>query len=179
MATLALAATVIGAAGTAISAITTANQQRSAAKARQVQGEQDLAAQKTLLRRQLGEAAVSASASGLLGGSFDAVFTSQAIADANFLGQIKQRTDFEVKSLKNAAKSTLLTGAIGAGTQLAGGIAGARQAKEGIASARAARERFLKARPGSRLRPGTNPFGPNRGTSGTQAQLNIFSQTGF
>lgn len=179
MATLALAATIIGAAGTAISAVTTANQQRSAAKARQVQGEQELSAQKTLLRRQMGEAAVSASASGLLGGSFDQVFTAQATADANFLGQMQQRTDFEVKSLKNAAKSTLLTGFIGAGAELAGGIAKHKLGKQEKEAADKARRDKLKLTPGSRLRPGRNPFGPNEGTSGTQAQLNIFSQTGF
>ena len=121
MASLAIASLVIGAAGTAISAIAQANALRGQARARQVEGEQELLSQKRQLRQELGQAAVSVGASGLLGGSFANVFESQAIEDAEFLGRIKQRTDFDVSNLKRQATVTLITGLIGAGAQAAKG----------------------------------------------------------
>ena len=101
---------VIGAAGTAISAIAQANALRGQARARQVEGEQELLSQKRQLRQELGLSAASVGASGLFGGSFADVFESQAIEDAEFLGRIKQRTDFDVASLKRQATVTLVTG---------------------------------------------------------------------
>lgn len=126
MAPLAIAAAAIGAASSAISAISQANALRGQARARQVEGEQELLSQKRQLRQELGLSAVSVGASGLLGGSFADVFESQAIEDAEFLGRIKQRTDFDVANLKSQARSTLITGFIGASAQAAGGIAGAK-----------------------------------------------------
>lgn len=123
MAPLLIVAAVVGAAGTAISSIAQANALRSQASARQVEGEQELLSQKRRLRQELGLSAVEAGASGFLGGSFANVFESQAILDAEFLGQIKQRTDFDVANLKQQSRTTLITGLIGAGAQAAGGIA--------------------------------------------------------
>lgn len=126
MAPLAIVAIVATAAGQAVSAIAQSNALRGQARARQIEGEQDLLASRRQLRQELGEAAVSAGASGLLGSSFTGVFESQAILDAEFLGQIKQRTDFDVANLKQQAKVTLITGLVGAAASAAGGIAGAK-----------------------------------------------------
>lgn len=136
MAPLAIAAVVVTAAAQAMSAIAQSNALRGQARARQIEGEQDLLASKRQLRQELGEAAVSAGASGLLGSSFAGVFESQAILDAEFLGQIKQRTDFDVENLKRAAKVTLITGLVGAAASAAGGIAGAKGSAATLASAR-------------------------------------------
>lgn len=179
MAQAALVGMILGVVGELVTGITQSNQLRSQAKARKVARDQELAAQKSLLRKELGKSAVSASASGLLGGSFEQVFTAQAIADANFLGQIKQRADFEIDSLKNAAKGSLISGLFLAGTGAVKSFAGAQQNATQANAASAQRRQLLQANPNSRLKPGRNPFGPNTGRSGTQAQRNIFSQTGF
>lgn len=176
---MAVAAAVIAAVGITVSAITKANEQRSQAKARQVAGDQDLSAQKSLLRRQLGESAVSASASGLLGGSFDSVFTSQAIADAQFLGQIQQRTDFEVKSLKNAARSTLLVGFLSAASTVAGGVAGGKQAGAQADAASRQGSKMSAVRTGQPSR-GVNIFGSGRAPGARFANTGGTSfRTGF
>lgn len=135
MAPLAIAAVVIGAAGTAISAIAQANALRGQAEARKVEGEQELLSSKRQLRQELGQAAVGVGASGLLGSSFAGVFESQAIEDAEFLGRIKQRTDFDVANLKRQAKVTLITGLIGAASQAAGGVAGVKTGQAQLGSA--------------------------------------------
>lgn len=137
-----IAATVIGAAGTAISSIAQANALRGQAKARQIEGEQELLSQKRRLRQELGLAAVRVGASGLLGGSFSEVFESQAIEDAEFLGRIKQRTDFDVANLKRQSRIVLATGLIGAGAQAGVGIAGAKATQANIAAAEERRNIF-------------------------------------
>lgn len=171
MAPLFIAAAVAGAVGTAISAIAQANALRGQARARQIEGEQELLSSKRQLRQELGQAAVNVGASGLLGGSFADVFESQAILDAEFLGQIKQRTDFDVASLKRAATTTLVTGLIGAGAQAAVGAAGAKAGQARIASAEAQRVSVLRANPNSRLRPGRNIFGSNSGSIARKSGL--------
>ena len=108
---------LIGAAGQAVSSIAQANALRGEASARQTEGDQALLSAKRVLRQELGEDAVRVGASGLLGGSFAGVFESQAIEDAEFLGRMKQRTDFDVSNLKQQSKLTLITGLIGAGVQ--------------------------------------------------------------
>lgn len=165
MASLALASAVIGAAGTAISAISKANALRAQARARQIEGEQELLSSKRLLRQELGEQAVAAGASGLLGSSFAGVFESQAIEDAEFLGRIKQRTDFDVANLKRQSKLTLITGAIGVGAQAAGGVARVRGQEARVAAAEEQRVALLRASPGSRLVPGGNIFGAKGGST--------------
>lgn len=126
MASLAIAAVVIGVAGQAISAISQANALRGEARTRKIEGEQELLSSKRLLRQELGQAAVAVGASGLLGSSFANVFESQAIEDTEFLGRIKQRTDFDVENLKRQAKITLVTGLLKAGAQGVGGVARAK-----------------------------------------------------
>ena len=138
MSSIAMASVVIAAAGTAISAIAQANALRGQARARQVEGEQELSSSRRLLRQELGQAAVDVGASGLLGSSFASVFESQAIEDAEFLGRIKQRTDFDVANLKRQAKITLITGLISAGASAAGGIAGAKTNQALLAAAQRA-----------------------------------------
>lgn len=130
-----IAAVVLVAVGSAISAIAKANALRAEARARQIEGEQELLSSRRQLRQELGQAAVSVGASGLLGSSFANVFQSQAIEDAEFLGRIKQRTDFDVASLRKASKVALITGLIGAGAQAFGGIAGVRQGQGQVAFA--------------------------------------------
>ena len=164
-------ALVIGVAGTAISAIAQANALRGQARARQVEGEQELLSQKRQLRQELGQAAVDVGASGLLGGSFANVFESQAIEDAEFLGRIKQRTDFDVSNLKRQATVTLITGLIGAGAQAVAGGAQVKAGQARIASAERQRVAFLRANPNSRLRPGRNIFGANTGSIARKGQL--------
>ncbi len=165
MASIAIVAAVVGAAGTAISSIAQANALRGQAKARQIEGDQELLSQKRQLRQELGVSAVEVGASGLFGGSFANVFESQAILDAEFLGQIKQRTDFDVANLKRQSKLTLITGLIGAGTQAAGGIAGAKGQQARIGAAETQRTALLKANPNSRVVPGGNIFGSRGGSS--------------
>lgn len=115
---MAMAAPILEAAGAMISGITKFNELQSQRRARQEQGAQELASQKALLRRQQGEQIVGAFSSGLTGGSFGEVFTAQAVEDAQFLGRIAQRTEFEQKSLKHAAQSTLFGSFIEAGSSL-------------------------------------------------------------
>ena len=162
---LLIASVVIGAAGTAISAITQANALRGQARARQIEGEQELLSSKRQLRQELGQAAVSVGASGLLGSSFANVFESQAIEDAEFLGRIKQRTDFDVANLKRQATITLITGLTSAAASAAGGIAGARldQAQLKAAELAATREAIARGRQ-------TNVFSPTSppGLSGSR-----------
>lgn len=146
MAPLAIAAIAATAAGQAVSAIAQSNALRGQARARQIEGEQDLLASRRQLRQELGEAAVSAGASGLLGSSFTGVFESQAILDAEFLGQIKQRTDFDVANLKQQAKVTLITGLVGAAASAAGGIAGAKGDQAVLEAARGTAARASEAR---------------------------------
>ena len=143
MASLAIAAVVIGAAGTAISAIAQANALRGQAKARQIEGEQELLSSRRQLRQELGQAAVSVGASGLLGSSFANVFESQAIEDAEFLGRIKQRTDFDVANLKRQAKITLVTGLISAGAQGVGEVAEAKFRQAQLDAAKAGRRNIF------------------------------------
>lgn len=164
MASIAIVAAVVGAAGTAVSAIAQANALRGQARARQVEGEQELLSQKRRLRQELGLAAVQVGASGLLGGSFSEVFESQAIEDAEFLGRIKQRTDFDVANLKRQSKIVLATGLIGAGAQAAGGVAGARADQARIDALETQRVALLRANPNSRVLPGRNIFGSNTGS---------------
>jgi hypothetical protein len=158
MASLAIASVVIAAAGTAISAIAQANALRGQARARQVEGEQELLSSRRQLRQELGQAAVDVGASGLLGSSFANVFESQAIEDAEFLGRIKQRTDFDVASLKRQATITLVTGLISAGAGAAGGIAQARTDKATLEAAERATARQATQRAAARKRFG-NIFG--------------------
>lgn len=126
MAPLAIAAAVIGGAGMAISAISQAGALRGQAKARQIEGEQELQSARRQLRQELGLLAVGIGGSGLLGSSFSNVFESQIIEDAEFLGRIKQRTDFDVANLKRQARITMVTGLITAGAATTGGLAGAK-----------------------------------------------------
>lgn len=136
MAPLAIVGIALAAVGGIVSSISKANALRSEAELRQIEGNQELLSQKRQLRQELGLSAVSAGASGLFGGSFADVFESQAIEDARFLGIIKQRTDFDVASLRQQAKSTLITGIFLAGTNTV--ISGARfsQSKDEAAAAR-------------------------------------------
>lgn len=126
MAPLAIAAAVVSGAGMAISAISQAGALRGQAKARQIEGDQELQQARRQLRQELGLLAVGAGGSGLLGSSFANVFESQAIEDAEFLGRIKQRTDFDVANLKRQARVTMVTGLVSAGAATAGGLAGAK-----------------------------------------------------
>ncbi len=171
MASIAIAAAVVGAAGQAISAISKANALRQESRLRQLEGEQELATSKKQLRQELGLRAVEAGASGLLGSSFANVFESQAIEDASFLGRIKQRTDFDVASLKSAARSTLISGLISAGASAAGGIASAKSSQAQLKFATGSASRQLEQRAAQR-RTGniftssaptsTGPFGLRR-----------------
>ena len=163
MAPLLIASVVIGAAGTAISAIAQANALRGQARARQVEGEQELLSQKRQLRQELGLSAVSVGASGLFGGSFADVFESQAIEDAEFLGRIKQRTDFDVANLKRQATVTLVTGLLGAGAQAAGGVAGVKAGKTRVEAAERAAARSANVFSTARSRSGQ--IAPRRGST--------------
>ena len=154
MAPLLIASIVIGAAGTAISAIAQANALRGQARARQVEGEQELLSQKRQLRQELGLSAASVGASGLFGGSFADVFESQAIEDAEFLGRIKQRTDFDVANLKRQATVTLVTGLLGAAGQAGKGVAGAKADKARVEAAERAALRDTIARESQRRKKG-------------------------
>ncbi len=165
MASIAIVAAVVGAAGTAISSIAQANALRGQARARQVEGDQELLSQKRQLRQELGLSAVEVGASGLFGGSFANVFESQAILDADFLGQIKQRTDFDVANLKSQSRLTLITGLIGAGTQVAGGVGQFKSIKAQEEFLNNQRTSLLRANPNSRVVPGGNIFGRRGGTS--------------
>lgn len=164
MASLAIATIVIGTAGI-ISSIAQASALRGQAKARQVEGQQELLSARRQLRQELGQAAVEVGASGLLGSSFANVFESQAIEDAEFLGRIKQRTDFDVANLKRQAKVTLITGLIGAGVFSAVGIAKARLNKAQLQAAERAASREAIARGARR-----NVFSPTSpaGLSGSR-----------
>lgn len=133
---LLIAAAVVGGTGIAISTIAQANALRGEAEAREVEGKQELLSSKRQLRQELGQAAVAVGASGLLGSSFADVFESQAIEDAEFLGRIKQRTDFDVANLKRQAKITLVTGLTSAVATTAGGIAGAKGVQAQLESAK-------------------------------------------
>lgn len=147
----------LAAAGEAIGAISQSNAFRGQADARREQGRQELDIARRQLRRDVGQQAVEAAASGLLTSSFANVFDSQAIEDAQFLGRIRQQTEFEVENLRRQSTSALIGGAFGAGTSLLAGFA-QKQAQE------AAVRLTKKANPGGGLRPGRNPFGPNLGT---------------
>lgn len=163
MASLAVAAIVAATAGKAISAIAQANALRGEAEARGVEGAQELLSAKRQLRQELGQAAVGAGASGLLGSSFANVFESQAIEDAEFLGQIQQRTSFDVANLKRAARVTLVTGLLGAGATAAGGIAGAKADKARVEAAQRTADRNNIFRSGARQALGRQPA--RRGSS--------------
>ena len=158
MASLAIAAVVVGAAGTAISAIAQASALRGEAEARKVEGEQELLSSRRLLRQELGQAAVRVGASGLLGSSFASVFESQAIEDAEFLGRIKQRTDFDVANLKRQAKITLITGLISAGAEGVSGVAGVKADQARLAAAQRAVDLQAAANVKSRAKPRGNIF---------------------
>lgn len=175
MASLAIAAIVVGSAGIAINAIASANALRGQAKAREIEGEQDLLASRRQLRQELGQDAVSAGASGLLGSSFVNVFESQAILDAEFLGQIKQRTDFDVENLKRQAKVTLITGLTSAAATAAGGVAGAQADKAALGAAEREAARQSAARSAATRTPG-NIFGSflNRATQPRRARTATF-----
>lgn len=147
----------VKAAGQAIGAISQSNALRAQADARKAQGRQELDLARRQLRRDIGQQAVEAAASGLRTSSFTNVFDSQAIEDAQFLGRIRQQTAFDTQNLRRQATSELIGGAFDVGTSLLAGF-GQQQAQK--AAVRAAK----KATPGARLRPGRNIFGPNRGT---------------
>ena len=159
-----IAAVVFLVAGKAISAIAQASALRGQAQARQVEGEQELLSARRQLRQELGQAAVEVGASGLLGSSFADVFESQALEDAEFLGRIKQRTDFDVLNLKRQAKVTLITGLIGAGASAAGGVAGIKSdnAKLAALERAATREAIARGRRRNILSP-TSPTGRSSG----------------
>lgn len=157
-----IAAAIVLAIGATLSTIAQANALRGQARARQVEGEQELSTRKRQLRQELGLSSVSAGASGLLGSSFSDVFESQAIEDAEFLGRIKQRTDFDVANLERQATVTLITGLIGAAGQALGGISSAKGQQARVASLEAQRTALLRATPESRLVPGGNIFGSGR-----------------
>lgn len=169
MATLGVIATVIAGAGQAISAISSANAQRADARARQIEGDQELLTQRRLLRQELGQAAVGVGASGLLGSSFADVFESQAIIDSEFLGRIKQRTDFDVANLKASARSTLATGLIGAGASAVGGVAQARGIQERVGAAGREAARKIPSRGNIFSKGGGDPLGlgPRRARTAT------------
>lgn len=158
MAAIGIVAAVVAAAGKAMSAIAQSNALRGQARAREIEGEQDLLASRRQLRQELGQQAVEAGASGLLGSSFNDVFESQAILDAEFLGQIKQRTDFDVENLKRQAKVTLTTGLIGAAASAAGGIAGAKGSSAALGAAGREAGRQEDARAAASRPPPTGVF---------------------
>lgn len=159
---LAIIAAVGAIVGGIASSIAQSNALRREARQRILEGEQELLASQRQFRQELGQDVVAAGGSGLLGASFSAVFESQAVLDAEFLSQLKQRTDFDVKSLRSQAKSALLIGILSAGQKGAQGIASARQ---GAAERRAARDRQARI-------SGLNAAQQAPGTSG-----NIFSKT--
>lgn len=133
---LAIVAVVAGAVGGVLSSISKANALRSEAAARRVEGEQELLIAKRQLRQELGQQAVEAGGSGLLGASFAGVFESQAILDAELLGQIQQRTEFDVANLKRLASATMFIGITSAGQAAAQGIGEARGRRAAVESAR-------------------------------------------
>ena len=146
MAPLAIVGIALAAVGGIVSSISKANALRSEAELRQIEGKQELLSQKRQLRQELGQSAVASGASGLFGGSFADVFESQAIEDAEFLGRIKQRTDFDVASLKRQATVTLVTGLLGAAGQAGKGVAGAKADKARVEAAERAALRDASAR---------------------------------
>lgn len=150
MAPLAIVAAVVAAAGEIVSSIANSNALRSQAKARKEEGAQALLSSKRQLDQELGQSLVGAGASGLLGSSFAGVFDSQAIEDAEFLGRIKQRTDFDVASLKQQARQTLLTGIFLAGSGASKSLIGAKSGQEQVGAARREAGRQGEARAGQR-----------------------------
>lgn len=117
-----LVAAGIQAAGQLIQAGSQASALRRQAGARIEAGERDLAVAGRQVRRDIGQQAVEAAASGLLTTSFTDVFDSQAIEDANFLGSIRQQIEFDVENLRRQKRTALIGGAIGAGTAIIGGF---------------------------------------------------------
>ena len=140
---------IVGVVAAAVGGIASAAAQSSAlrrqASQRKLEGEQELLAARRRVRQELGQDLVAAGGSGLLGSSFDDVFQSQAILDAEFLSQIKQRTDFDVSALKSQAKNTLLVGVLSAGASAFSGIAGARQGAAQLKATRDLQSRISSA----------------------------------
>ncbi len=164
MAPLATAAIAINALGIIIGGVSQANALRAQASQRSREGERELEHEKRRLRREFGQQAVEAGASGLLGESFTSVFDAQAIEDAQFLTSIKQRTSNEVAALRSAATGTLIKTGIGAGSSLLSGFAGMRQAQRQAKGASDLRRAILQSTAEARILPGRNIFGAGRGT---------------
>lgn len=161
---MAVAALIAVAAGQAIQAIAQANQLRAQADIAEEEGRQELLLAKRQVRREFGQSAVEAGAAGVQLASFQPVFTSQAIEDAEFLGRIQQATEIEVESLRRSARATLLTGLVQAGATAIGGAAAIRTERAQLKAAKEQRRSILMAHPGGRLFPGGNIFGAGRGT---------------
>lgn len=118
-------APLIAAAGAAVGAISQSQALRGQASARKEQGRQELEDARRQVRRDVGLGAVEAGASGLLTESFTSVFESQALEDAEFLGRIRQQTEFEVDQLRQAAKNALIKGGFDTASSFVGGKASA------------------------------------------------------
>lgn len=161
---MAYVAVIAAVVGTLVSTMSQANALRSQAKARKIEGEQELLATKRQFRQELGRDVASVGASGLLGSSFENVFESQAILDSEFLGQIQQRTDFDVESLRRQANSTIVTGLISAVGKAAGGTSDIKNEQQRVEFARRERERARTERAGQRRVSG-NIFSTGTGTS--------------
>lgn len=156
--------------GAVVGAVSQSNALRAQAIMREREGKTERGIASRQFRRDIGQQAVEAAGTGLLTGSFNQIFEQQAIEDARFLGRMRQQTAFEVGNLRKESANALVGGAFSA---VSGGLGGFGQQKAQSASVRSAKQ----ATPGARLRPGRNPFGPNRGTFSRGLSRDPFTAT--
>lgn len=144
---MAMAAVIAAGVGQVVSTIAESSALRSEARQEQKSGDRLLRKQTAATRRDRGQFAVDAFASGLTGGSFGDVFTAQEIEDAEFLGSIKQDTQNRVDNLRRQATGGLIVGLSLAAATTFQGIAGIKAARAGGGAG------------GGVWTPGANPHG--------------------
>jgi len=154
--------------GQAVSAVAQSNALRTQAKQEKASGKRLLAQQTAMTRRESGQFAVDAFSSGLTGGSFGDVFTSQELEDAEFLGSIKQDTQNRVDNLRQASKNTLIVGLTKAAASTFQGVAGVKANQAALARQKAVSSQTASSAPRSAGGGAFNPGGFVHGGSSSR-----------
>ena len=126
-----MVAPIIAATGAVMGGIAANNQAKAEASARELQASQDADLTKQQYDLAMGEGRAQAGASGLslLGGSNEAIFNFNSLAQGEAVSDIQFAGALDAANLKHEGKMAKIGGFLEAGSEIAGGISAAKAQK--------------------------------------------------